>query len=247
MKPASNGGGVCGNLMLSKLCSIFQAFLVVLQTLCSESKPADSRLSFLTPPFRTLLPQLHAEQGLETTFGPSVPHHKVQHPPEAQHVGKQGEGHGAALPNLPASMPNAHGKQNKKMFWSLRIFAFALFLPRSTQCWEQSLQSCCKGAHSGDELSPAHFLDGWLWMLLLVCPPEVKARQIHCQMTPISCCLPIPLALQHSYGPEEPISTRDTWSSRYLCCVSLGHRKASQCPNPKSPLDIVYPLQKLVP
>jgi len=105
----------------------FQAFLVVLQTLCSESKPADSRLAFLTPPFCTLLLQLRANEGLETTFGPSVPCHWLQHHPEAQHVGQRGRGHGVAPPNLPASMPNAHGKQNKKLFWSFHIFAFALF------------------------------------------------------------------------------------------------------------------------
>lgn len=130
MKPDSNQGAVCGNLVLSKLCSIFQAFLVVLQTSCSDLKPADSRLAFLTPPFRTLLPQLCADQGLETTFGPSVPHHMMQHHPEAQHVGKQGRGHGAAPPTLPASMPNTRGKQNKKLFWTSHIFAFALSPPR---------------------------------------------------------------------------------------------------------------------
>lgn len=116
MKPDSNGGGVCRNLALSKLCSIFQAFLVVLQTSCIDLKPVESRLAFLTPPFRTLLPQLCADQGLETTFGPSVPCHKMQHHPEAQHMGKQGKGHGAAPPTLPASMPNTHGKLNKNLF-----------------------------------------------------------------------------------------------------------------------------------
>lgn len=57
------------------------------------------------------------------------------------------------------------------------------------------LESCCKGAYTGDEWSPAHFSDGWIWMLLLVCAPEVKAQQIRCQMSPISCSFPTPLAL----------------------------------------------------
>lgn len=50
---------MCGNLMLSKLCLIFLAFLEVLHPLCGESKPADSRLAFLTP-FHTLF--LHSMQ-----------------------------------------------------------------------------------------------------------------------------------------------------------------------------------------
>lgn len=151
MKPASNGGGACGKLVLSKLCSVFQAFLVVLQTLCNESKPADSRLAFLPRPLHTLLLQLRADEGLETTFGLGVPHHKLQHHPEAQHVGKQGKGHGAAPPNLSASVPNAHGIQTKTLFWSLHIFAFALPPhPPSIHHCEQSLQSCCKGAQRGE-------------------------------------------------------------------------------------------------
>lgn len=98
---------------------------MVFQTLCSELKPADSRLAFPTPPFHTLFLQLHADEGLETTFGPSVPRHELQHYSEEQHVGKQGKGHGAAPPNLPPSMPNAHGKQNKKIV--LVIYLLLLF------------------------------------------------------------------------------------------------------------------------
>lgn len=60
MKAARGAEGVCGNLMLSKLCSIFLGFLEVVHPLHGASKPADSRLAFLTPPFHTLF--LHSMQ-----------------------------------------------------------------------------------------------------------------------------------------------------------------------------------------
>lgn len=126
-KPASNRGGVCGNLVLSKLCSIFQAFLVVLQTLCSESKPADSRLAFLTPSFALFRCSFRQSRGWKPLFGPSVPRHELHRHPEEQHVGKQGKGHGAAPPNLPAFMPNAHGKQNIVLV--IPYFCFCSFFP----------------------------------------------------------------------------------------------------------------------
>lgn len=141
-KPASNRGGGCGNVVLSKLCSSSQAFVVVLQTLYGDSKPADSSLAFLTPPFHTPLLQLHTDQGLENAFGPSVAHHKLQHRREAQHVGKQSQGHGAAPPNL------------------------------------------------------------------LPCQTHMENKQKIALVTPYFS------SMQHSYGPEEPASTRDTSSSR---------------------------------
>lgn len=60
MRAASRAGDVCGNLMLSKLCSVFLAFLEVLHPFRGESKLADSRLAFLTPPFHILF--LHSMQ-----------------------------------------------------------------------------------------------------------------------------------------------------------------------------------------
>lgn len=199
---------------------------------------------FSPPPFHTLLLQLRADEGLETTFGLNVPHHKLQHHPEAQHVGKQGKGHGAAPPNLSASMPNAHGIQTKTLFRSLHIFAFALPpRPAPSITVSKACRAAAKVHTEGNELPPVHFWDGWIWMLLLVCPPEVKEPQIPCQMAPASCSLRIPLAVQHSYGPEEHISTRGTWSSRYLCCFSWA-RESIAVPQPQVSIGHTLPLAK---
>lgn len=64
---------MCGNLVLSKLCSIFQAFLVVLQTLCSELKPADSRLAFLTPSFTLFCCSCMQTRGWKPLLAPVYP------------------------------------------------------------------------------------------------------------------------------------------------------------------------------
>lgn len=143
---------------------------------------------------------------------------------------------------LPCQM---HMEYKPKLCSGHSIFLLLLFPPRPAPSIivSKACRAAAKVHTEGNELPPVHFWDGCIWMLLLVCPPEVKEPQIPCQMAPASCSLRIPLAVQHSYGPEEHISTRGTWSSRYLCCSVV----ALQCPNPKSPLDILYLLQKLVP
>lgn len=85
MKAASRAGDVCENLMLSKLCSIFLAFLEVLHPLRGESKPADSRLAFLTPPFHTLFLHSMQTRGWKPLLAPLTSPRAAT---PAQHMGK---------------------------------------------------------------------------------------------------------------------------------------------------------------
>lgn len=143
---------------------------------------------------------------------------------------------------LPCQM---HMEYKPKLCSGHSIFLLLLFPP--TPPPSITVSKACRAAakvhREGNELPPVHFLDGWIWMLLLVCPPEVKESQIPCQMTPASCSLPIPLAVQHSYGPEEHISTRGTWSSRYLCCFSWA-RESIAAPQPQVSIGHTLPLAK---
>lgn len=148
-------------------------------------------------------------------------------------MGKQDKGLGAAPPNLPALMPNAHGKQtNKIVLVTLWFCLRSFFIPQSTY----SLKAATKVHTRGMNCPQCTFWMGGFgcscWCVLRTSKHSkytVKWHQSLALSPHLQLC---------SYGPEE---SRDTWSCTYLCCVSLQPREASQCPGPEFPLDILHP------
>lgn len=175
---------MCGNLVLSKLCSIFQAFLVVLQTLCSESKPADSGLAFLTPLFMLLCCSCIQTRGWKPLLAPVYPP-RAATPPRDTARGQTKHGPWGCS-TKPARLHAKHTwKTKQKIVLVIPYFCFCSPPRPSPPIFGSKAGRAAAKVHTGGvELPPAHFLDGWIWMVLLVCPPKVKAQQIHHQVTP---------------------------------------------------------------
>lgn len=190
-------------------------------------KPADSRLALLAPPFHTSA-CIPCRPGAGNHFWPHYPHHELQHHWGAQPMGNQGTGGCSSRPPCPRA--KCTWKPSKELSWWLCGSAFTLFLtPQSTYS--------LKGAQQGGELSPAQFLDGGLDAPSCWCVLWRSRHSRHAVKWLQSPALSPHLQLC-SCGWEE---SGDTWSSRYLCCVSLRPREASQCSIPKFPLDIFHP------
>lgn len=176
---------MCGNLMLSKLCLIFLAFLEGLHPLCGESKPADSRLAFLTPHF-TLSSCIPCRPGAGSHFWPHYPHHEPQHHLEAQGQARQGPW-GCSC-NPPCSHAKCTGKTNKII---VLVTLWACFCSSFTLQSTYSLKGVCKG----DELCQPTLGMGEFGCSCW-CGLRSSKHSKCCQMALISSCsLPTPSAL----------------------------------------------------
>lgn len=174
----------------------------MLQTSCSESKPADSRLAFLTLPFTLSCCHCMQTRAWKPLLVPVYPVARCN--PTRRHstwANKAGAARGCS--SKPACFHAKHARKTNKPKHSSHsaVLAFAPFsfffffpvLPLLGTKLAELPQNAC----GDDEFSPA-----WIWTRCLACPPAVRAGHVTCETTPI--CPHTPLcSTQRSLSPPK--------------------------------------------